>query len=318
NAAGNLLWQKSFGGSGNEVAESIQQTTDGGYIVAGLTYSTDVDVSSNHGGSDYWVVKLSSTGTLEWEKTYGGTNNDSAYRIWQTADGSYVIAGYTASNDGDIVFNHGDIDYWIVKVNSEGTMLWQQTLGGSDTDYGHTFEPTTDGGFLLIGQSSSNDGNISGNHGALDYWVAKINASAELEWEKSLGGSGFDSAFCIKQTPDNGCIVFGNSSSNDFDVTGNHGDDYWIVKLAPESLSVADFDKNKLQLYPNPASTFLNLQLPDGIQPEKINITEVSGKIILQQSANTNSVNIENLSSGMYFIQCFSGNEKFQAKFIKQ
>ncbi|MBN1324520.1 MAG: hypothetical protein JW986_11075, partial [Methanotrichaceae archaeon] len=233
---GALEWQKCLGGSYEEWAYSIQQTTDGGYIVAGYTWSNDGDVSGNHGGyeDDFWVVKLSPTGALEWQKCLGGSYGDSARSIQQTADGGYIVAGVTASNDGDVSGNHGGSDYWVIKLSSSGTLEWQKCLGGSNYDDAYSIQQTTDGGYIVAGYTESNDGDVSGNHGGYDSWVVKLSSSGALEWQKCLGGSESEWAFSIQQTTDGGYTVAGCTGSNDGDVSGNHGGIYdsWVVKLS--------------------------------------------------------------------------------------
>jgi hypothetical protein len=170
-------WVKSLGGSNNDVAKSIQQTSDGGYIVAGYTYSNDGDVSGNHGSSDYWVVKLTSSGTIQWQKCLGGSSDDLANSIRQTADGGYIAAGYTYSNDGDVSLNQGNADYWVVKLNSNGIPEWQRCLGGSSYDIANSVRQTIDGGYVVVGSASSNDGEASYNHGYSDILVVKLASS---------------------------------------------------------------------------------------------------------------------------------------------
>ena len=110
-----IQWQKCLGGSFDDYARSIQQTTDGGYIVAGTSDSNDGDVSGNHGATDYWVLKLSGIGNIEWQKSLGGSGRDEAYSIQQTNDGGFIVAGESFSMDGDVSGNHGNSDYWVVK-----------------------------------------------------------------------------------------------------------------------------------------------------------------------------------------------------------
>ena len=112
-----IQWQKCLGGTVTDEANSIQQTSDGRFIVAGYTFSNDGDVSGNHGNSDYWVVKLNSSGDILWQKCLGGTIDDRAYSIQQTSDGGFIVAGFTVSNDGDVSGNHGASDAWVVKLN---------------------------------------------------------------------------------------------------------------------------------------------------------------------------------------------------------
>jgi len=230
--AGSIQWEKSLGGSGDDIASSIQQTSDGGYIISGATESNDGDVSGNHGSFDYWIVKLNNAGDIQWQKSLGGSADDSAASIQQTSDDGYITAGNSNSNDGDVSGNHGDIDYWVVKLDNTGAVQWQKSLGGSKEDAASSIQQSSDGGYIVVGYSTSNDGDVSGNHGDIDYWVVKLDNAGNLEWQKSIGGSGEDWATSIQQTSEGGYIVAGYSTSNDGDVSGNHGIyDYWIVKL---------------------------------------------------------------------------------------
>jgi len=232
NSKGDILWQKCLGGTSADWAYSGQQTSDNGYIVAGFTNSSNGDVSGNHGSYDYWVVKLNSKGNILWQKCLGGKSADGAYSMQQTTDGDYLIAGQTTSNDGDVSGNHGLNDYWVVKLNSKGDTPWQKCLGGTSADWAYSGQQTSDGGYIVAGYAKSNNGNVSGNHGKEDYWVVKLDSEGGIQWKKCLGGTGRDIARSVQQTSDSGYIVAGYTSSNDGDVSGNHGsDDYWVVKL---------------------------------------------------------------------------------------
>ena len=227
-----IEWQKSLGGTGFDYASSIQETSDGGYIVAGRSTSNDGDVTGNHGGYDFWVVKLDINGNITWQKSLGGSNVDYAFSIQETSDNGYIVAGRSSSNDGDVTGNHGSDDFWIVKLDINGNFTWQKSLGGSNQDYANSIQQTTDGGYIITGFSESNNGDVTGNHGLVDFWIVKLDINGNITWQKSLGGSNDDRANSIQETSDGGYIVAGRSSSNDGDVTGNHGsDDFWIVKL---------------------------------------------------------------------------------------
>ena len=233
--AGAIDWEKSLGGTGADHAYSVRQTTDGGYIVAGYSNSHDGDVTGNHGGDDYWVVKLTAAGDIDWQKSLGGSWNDNGMDARQTADGGYIVTGWSNSFNGDVTGNHGGNDYWVVKLDSTGNIVWQKSLGGSgnDNSWGE-IQQTADGGYIVAGQSNSNGGDVSGNHGGYDYWVVKLTDAGAIDWQKSLGGSGFDEGYSVRQTSDGGYIVAGFSESNDQDVSGNHGGrDAWVVKLGP-------------------------------------------------------------------------------------
>ena len=231
---GNLLWEKSLGGSGKEEATSIQQTTDKGYIVSGFSNSNDGDVTNIHSHLfDYWVVKLDSTGILQWQKALGGYNDDRAYYIEQTEEGGYIVAGYSSSKDGDVTTNHGSSDYWVVKLDSIGNLQWQKSLGGSGPERVTCIKQTNDSGYIIAGFSKSNDGDVVGNKGDYDYWLVKLDGKGVLQWQKSLGGTRTDRANSVQQTSDNGFICAGVSESNDGDITNKHevSYDYWVIKI---------------------------------------------------------------------------------------
>lgn len=231
-----IQWQKSFGGSNNETAKSIVQTPDGGYITAGFSKSSDGDATMNQGDNDFWVVKMDALGTFQWQKSLGGSGDDQANSICTTSDGGYVVAGFTNSSNGDITLNKGSSDYWIVKLNALGNIVWQKTYGGQAPDIATSVKQTTDGGYIVTGYSSSSNGDITGNHGqnTTDYWVVKLDSSGNLQWQKALGGTSNERAFEIQQTSDGGYIVSGDtysSNSGDVSSTAFGSRDFWIVKL---------------------------------------------------------------------------------------
>ncbi|WNI34859.1 T9SS type A sorting domain-containing protein [Chryseobacterium sp. SG20098] len=231
-SAPSIEWQKALGGTHGESANAVQQTSDGGYIVAGNSMSNDGDVTGNHGGGDYWIVKLNPAGGIQWQKTLGGSNVDDAQSIRQTTDGGYIIAGSSNSGDGDISGNHGNYDYWIVKLDSNGNMQWQKSLGGSSVDIAQSIQQTSEGGYIVAGSSSSNDGDVSGNHGGGDYWIVKLDINGNIQWQKSLGGSSSEQVNSVQQTFDGGYIIAGTTVSTDGDITVSYGNnDFWVVKL---------------------------------------------------------------------------------------
>ena len=232
NATGSIEWQKSLGGSLDDYSPSIQQTSDGGYIVAGSSRSSDGDLTENKGGSDYWIVKLSPNGNMEWQKSLGGSSDDDAYSIKQTPDGGYIVAGDSSSKDGDVTGNHGGTDIWVVKLDGSGNLEWERSFGGWGSEQAADIQLTTDGGYIVAGLSNFKDGDVSEHFGSYDYWIVKLTSTGLIEWEKSYGGSSSDSANSIRQTTEGGYIIAGTSGSGDGDVTGNNGgSDYWIVKI---------------------------------------------------------------------------------------
>ena len=234
---GNLEWETTLGGTAREEANSIQQTSDGGYIAAGFTLSNNGDVSGNHGGEDMWVVKLDSTGALQWQKCLGGSGKDIANYVLETP-GGYLIAGPTESNNGDVSGNHGNSDFWIVQLDDVGLILWQQCFGGSENDVATSLALRPGGGYLITGYSYSNNGDVSGNNGLYDFWVVEISNTGTLLSQNSLGGSGFEYSYSISPASNGNILVSGSTGSNDGDVSGNHNSggfgysyDQWIVLL---------------------------------------------------------------------------------------
>jgi hypothetical protein len=231
-AAGKIKWSKSYGGTGNDEAYSVDETKDGGFVVAGFSASTDGDISANRGGEDYWIIKLDASGVLQWERSLGGSQDDDAFSVRQTSDGGYIVAGSSMSSDGDVTRNVNAEDYWIVKLDSIGKIVWQKSYGGSGSDVAYNIEPTSDGGYIAIGYSNSPNGDVEGNHGQEDFWIVKLDAKGMLQWDRSLGGDNIDIGYKVLEMPDHTYVVSGAVSSNNGNVTGNHGgNDYWIAKL---------------------------------------------------------------------------------------
>jgi uncharacterized delta-60 repeat protein len=202
------IWAKSYGGAGYDWAHSIQQTSDSGYVVAGETYSFGA------GGADFWVVKLNSDGTISWQKTYGGADDDYAYSIQQTSDGGYIVAGNTRS------FGVGYSNFWVLKLNSDGMASWQKAYGGTYLDYAYSVQQTSDGGYIVAGQT------LSFGAGYSNFWVLKLNSNGAVVWQKTYGGPGERRACSIRQTSDGGYIVAGPTES-----FGAGDYDFWVLKL---------------------------------------------------------------------------------------
>ena len=232
-ASGALQWQLSLGGSGIDNLRSVHQTADGGYIAAGKSDSNDGDVSGNHGYGDVWLVKVSALGTLEWQRSLGGNNEDEAGQVRQTADGGYIIAAVTATvNNGDVTGYHANGDGWLVKVDDQGAIEWQRALGGSGPDGVWAVRQTADGGYIVAGDTESNNGDVSGNHGGYDAWVVKLDGLGTIQWQHAFGGSLWESGTSIEPTSDGGYVLSAWTYSVDGEVVGIHGNcDAWLVKM---------------------------------------------------------------------------------------
>jgi len=267
-ATGVIEWQNTIGGGDGDALSSIQQTLDGGYILGGSSYSNisgDKTENSN-GGNDYWVVKLDATGAIQWQNTIGGNNDDELRSVLQTADGGYILGGFSYSNiSGDKAENSSGLnDYWVVKLDVTGAIQWQNTIGGNGIEHLLSLQQTADGGYILGGVSASNSSGDKTENcwGPLDGWVVKLSATGVIQWQNTIGGNAWDGIISVHQTTDNGYILGASSDSN---ISGNKtencwGDyDYWVIKLAPETVPTAEAPTTpaKLTIYPNPTSDIL-------------------------------------------------------------
>ena len=160
---GQLVWVKTFGGSNEDDAIDIVEANDGGYVVLGFTNSIDGDITGKtNSDQDYWLLKLNQDGDKIWDKTYGGSQNDQATGLSKTNDGGFIISGYTSSFDGDVSENAGFQDYWIVKVDSQGTIQWEKSFGFVGQDQAYKVIPTTDGGYFASGTLQVGEGGSNG------------------------------------------------------------------------------------------------------------------------------------------------------------
>ncbi|RMB58605.1 hypothetical protein EAX61_09925 [Dokdonia sinensis] len=230
-ANGNLIWRRFFGGSNNDRANDVVATTDGGVIMVGSSESDDFDITNPKGSYDFWAVKIDSNGNLQWQKNYGGSETDTAYAITTTADGNYIIAGDTRSADGDITNFKGTADVWIVKINNQGDLIWEKTLGGTGFDAARDIIPQGNG-FVITGASRSEDGDITENKGQSDIWVAQLDADGDVQWQKTLGGSGLDFGYGAAVSQNGSIMIAGDGNSNDQDITGSNGSiDGLLIKI---------------------------------------------------------------------------------------
>lgn len=235
-----IQWQNAIGGNGAESLTSIENTDDGGYILGGYSDSgISGDKSEiNRGDNDYWIVKINSSGNIEWEKTFGGSGGDALLAVKQTNDGGYILAGFSDSGiSGDKTESSlGGNDYWIIKINSTGILEWQNTIGGGSDDYLNSIIQTPDDGFLLGGSSHSG---ISGDKtetvsGFDDYWIVKTDNAGNIEWQNTIGGNGNEALTSLNFTLDGNFIIGGYSDSElsgDKTEASNGLFDYWILKL---------------------------------------------------------------------------------------
>jgi hypothetical protein len=239
-----IQWQRCLGGNYAEQGFAIRPTVEGGSILVSTGRSTGGDLAGSgyhqwidqwgFPSSDFWVVKLGASGSIQWQKCFGSFGNETPWDVRSTADGGYIVVGSTTSNGGNVSgYRGGESDVWLVKLSAAGTLQWQRCLGGTNSDFGYGVEQVQDGGYIVSGSTRSNDGDILGNNGNGDIWVVRLNELGIPLWQSCLGGSGAEYSRGIRQTQDGGFIVAGATGSSNGDVVGFHGGDYdaWVVKL---------------------------------------------------------------------------------------
>jgi len=208
NAMGTEQWSRTFGSYKNDWVFSVQQTTDGGYILTGFTYSYGI------GGMDAWLIKTDAMGIEQWSQAFGGSDNDMTKSVQQTTDGGYILAGFTWS------YGAGNRDVWLIKTSAEGTEQWSQTFGGPDWDMARFVQQTMDGGYILAGYTDSYGAGME------SAWLIKTDAEGTEQWNQTFGGSKTDGLASVQQTMDGGYILAGKTDSY-----GANDRDAWLIKV---------------------------------------------------------------------------------------
>ncbi len=210
NETGEIQWERNYGSPENEGAHSVFPTRDGGYIVAGWSFLGKQDVSGNYGKSDGWLLKLDSSGHIEWESNYGGPQADVVKSVIQTKDGGYVFAGHTHSDSLDAKNLKGKSDGWVVKLDSTGSVSWTKTLGGSQTDQLNVIKETKDNQLITAGFTTSGNHNSSG-------WAVKLDQKGKVLWEKAYSPNRESSFQSLTLNSGNGFVLGGKGIPKSFD-----------------------------------------------------------------------------------------------------
>ncbi|WP_171036576.1 CBM96 family carbohydrate-binding protein [Dyadobacter sediminis] len=250
-ADGTKQWDKTYGGTGTDNLATTIQTSDGGYLVGGLSSSPANGIKSEnpYGEFDYWVIKLDANGNKQWDKTLGGSLRDGVSSLIQAPDGGFIVSGDSDSeiNGNKTAGSKGSYDYWIVKLSASGTKLWDKTYGGNGFDRDPIIVRTEDNGYLLAGNSWSDAGEdrTAPNIGYYDLWIVKINSEGEKQWDKSYGGNEYDMIQSIQPTPDGGYLIgmvfYSDLGDTKTDPTRDF-DDSWIIKIDASGTKL--WDKN--------------------------------------------------------------------------
>jgi len=228
NATGGVQWIKY----GHYFSARVVSAPDNSIMLVSSAYIQDCRPNASNISSDIIVEKISSNGNTIWRKCFGGNGYEKSYSIIRTPDHHYLIAGESRTISGDVTNNSGLIDVWLLKIDENGNLIWQNSYGGSQNDIPSSVTLSSDNGYVIAGMSRSNDGLLSQNQGQNDYWVFKVDSSGNIQWQRSLGGSGNDQAKSIIRLQDGNFIIAGTTNSANGDITQAFGnDDTWIVKL---------------------------------------------------------------------------------------
>jgi hypothetical protein len=205
-SSGNKIWDSTFGGADSDIGFCVRQTSDGGYIITGSTYSYGVN-------GDIWLIKTDDTGDKDWDKTHGGTGVESGFYGQEDVNGGYVITGSTTS------YGAGGGDVWLVRTNQLGNLLYDKTYGGTDDEAGYCIQQAIDGGYVITGYTKSYGA------GCTDIWLIKTYGNGDKIWDREFGGAGDERGYCVRQTTDRGYILTGYTNSY-----GSGDTDVWLIK----------------------------------------------------------------------------------------
>lgn len=235
-ATGEISWQKTFGFSGADIGYAITETNDNGFLLTGVLDVTASGGQGNkttqkHAGGDVWAIKLDALGNKQWQNFYGGSFTDTPFGAIKTNDNGFIICASSDSNDFNISNNKGQYDFWILKIDANGTLVWEKNFGGSEIEEPRGICKTNDGNFMIVGDTRSNNNDVSNNNGAADLWLIKITSDGNLLWEKTFGGSSFDAGRAIFPSQNGGFLIAGNSRSENANFSNLGQNDGWILKI---------------------------------------------------------------------------------------
>jgi hypothetical protein len=332
---GIMQWEKRYGGYGRDELRSLQQTSDGGYILGGFTTSdSSIDVSHHsRGNTDYWVLKIDSIGIKQWDKLFGGHGEDELHSLEETMDHGYILGGISYSDSTEDVSQHsrGARDYWIVKIDSLGNKQWDKLFGGSyfEDEFGNVFQ-TSDKGYLIAGTSYSEAGadKTENNLGREQTWIVKTDSLGSKLWDKTIfTDSGLEHdeiGFAVQTEEKEGCYVFANftrANIGGYKTQTSQGDyDYWLIKFCDTTLNTSiiktSIERNEIMIYPNPTTGIFHLTFSNQIK--FISIRDVLGRDVFYSKNIADQIDLSLQPSGIYFLQATMNEKIYSVKLVKE
>ncbi|MGL4596205.1 MAG: T9SS type A sorting domain-containing protein, partial [Bacteroidia bacterium] len=279
-------------------------------------------INNNYGGSDAWVVWLDSSGNLISNKTYGGSLFDGFQSVLRLANGDMLFTGTTESYDNDVTNNYGQMDYWVVRTDSVGTILWQKNYGGSGNDIGNKSIAPNATDFVICGYSSSVDFDVSGNYGLTDIWLVQTDTLGQLIQENHFGSS-LDEGCSIYLVDSANFLLYGSSEGHDYDITVNYGSrDYWLAALQYQSVTgIATTSTTSKRIgFPIPTANEFSFSLFEEEQVKDILLYDLAGKEIGKPAGMSNGTTytfeIDALPNGIYIASVQTSRGKFTMQII--
>lgn len=331
--SGNIIWQKYWGGSDGEVGNAIIKNKTGGYVVAGNSWSADGDITTpGYGANDGLVLSIDSVGNTEWYKLYGTTNGETFQGVGGVADG-YIMGGNSNGNGQFVHGSHGDMDYWLVKINNTGDTVWTRTYGGSLQDRLFNITTTNDGGAIMNGYIVSTDGTFAKANALVDNGLLRIDQNGNEVWAKRMGSNLADNVGAVITTCDNGYAFTALASQVSGDVTGtDHGNfEMWLCKLNSDGLDNITLDApcnqttpidtsssvakishlGNISIYPNPAAQNVTVDFHRPLNGLRLQMINTLGQTVWQQQADNTvssvSIELKNWPAGVYVLTVTDG-----------